>query len=694
MPVSSIMMPEARHIVAFSTFEKVMGCSRFHRLLISIMTILVVGVALLGLVACGTDGPTETPPATVDTLATNTPGQTAQTEPEPTSTPHKPTPPQGQVPATPPPGSEKDGTVPVEDDTHGLPVPPERDLYRLARELIPGLEGIQPVAAPPAPPLSVGHRQQFELVDLQHLERYSKEFVLRMVTPNAYWFVEEGANVDDMSIRESAEIFEDSTYPRITGVFGTEWKPGVDGDPRLFILNARLNLVGGYYSPADEYPREIRPVSNEIEAVYINVRYISPGTRIYDQVLAHELQHAIHWYADPTEETWFNEGLSELAVTLAGYEELSIREFLRAGPTSLTIWPAGDVGGAANYGAASLFAHYFTEHYGGRDDLRPLLSQQADGVEGVNDYLEYIGESRSFEDIFRDWGVANVLDEATGRYGYSELNVAVPVFRRLKPGDEQESSVPQYSTSYVRLRDVESEATLSFDGELSAILLPTEVGDGCWWSNAGDSIDSRLIASADLRQWSEPRLDFQVWYSIEEDWDYVYLEISTDQGATWQILETAHTSSSNPLSSAFGPGYTGSSDAWLQESISLQDWAGREVMLRFQYVTDAAINDHGLCVRNTALAGESGQPEPLEWVPEGFVWTNNAVRQAYNVQVIYEGQDGAGNRVDRMQLDASNKGEIVISPHSADGRIIVAVQAMAPSTRMPGSYSLGLESAE
>ena len=248
-----------------------------------------------------------------------------------------------------------------ETPSEGFPAPPDRDLYRLARELIPGLAEIQPRVAEPATTLAVGHKQAFELVDLDKLERYRSEFELKLVTPHAYWFVEEGVRLDQEDIEKSAEIFETSTYPLVTEVFGTEWTPGIDGDPHLYILNASLALVGGYYSPSDEYPKEIRPVSNEIEAVYINLRYISPGTEIYDQVLAHELQHAIHWNADPDEDTWLNEGLSELAVTLAGYDEQSVHMFRRAGPTSLTNWPSDDVGGGENYGAASLFVHYFTE---------------------------------------------------------------------------------------------------------------------------------------------------------------------------------------------------------------------------------------------------------------------------------------------------------------------------------------------
>ena len=309
-------------------------------------------------------------------------------------------------------------------------------------------------------------------------------------------------------------------------------------------------------------------MSNEIEAVYINVQYIEPGTDIYDQVLAHELQHAIHWNADPNEDTWVNEGLSELAVTLAGYREMSVEYFRRAGPTSLTIWPAAEVGGAENYGAASLFMLYLTGHYGGRENLRSLLSQPADGIEGIDAYLESIGVRPRFEDIFRDWAVANLLDEPSGKYGYGDLAIGFPVSRALRTGDQLSSTIPQYSTEYLKLEN-SAPSTLTFSGASTASLLPVDVGDGCWWSNSGDVIDSRLTAAADLRGLAAPALDYEVWYAIEEDWDYAYLEVSIDEGATWRILETAHTSSSNPIASAFGPGYTGNGNGWQSESVSL-----------------------------------------------------------------------------------------------------------------------------
>ena len=380
---------------------------------------------------------------------------------EPSATP-QPAPPrpstESDAVATPPP------PVAAPAPADSFPVPPERDLYRLARELIPGIGEVRRVEGAPAPTLAAGHRRSFELVDLHDMEKYRSEFELRLVTPNAYWFVEDGIKIDQENIVSSAAEFENTIYPSVTGAFGTEWKPGVDGDPRLYILNAALQGVGGYYNPEDEYPKEIRPASNEIEAVYINVSYLPLGTPEYARVLAHELQHAVHWNADPSEDSWVNEGLSELAVTIAGQPEYGQLVFQRSAPVSLIVWPAAIEDTGPNYGAASSFMHYLTEHYGGRADLRPLLSQQADGIDGVNAFLEAGGHGVRFEDVFRDWAVANLLDEDSGRYGHGRISIPSPVFRPLRKGEEQASSMTQYSNVYFRL------APLSRDGPAPLVL--------------------------------------------------------------------------------------------------------------------------------------------------------------------------------------------------------------------------------
>ena len=139
-----------------------------------------------------------------------------------------------------------------------------------------------------------------------------------------------------------------------------------------------------------------------------------------------------------------------------------------------------------------------------------------------------------------------------------------------------------------------------------------------------------------------------------------------------------------------GPGYTGSSDGWRDESVSLDEWAGQEIMARFQYITDAAIHDHGLCLRDLTVSVGDSAPA-AEWTARGFVWTNNLVRQSFIVQVIYEGSGDSPNRVLQMDVSHDNQGEMTLEPDTGARRIVAVVQSLAPSTRMPASYTMKLK---
>ena len=181
-----------------------------------------------------------------------------------------------------------------------FPVPPDRDLPALARQL--RWNGVEPDPQPArfADGLpEVGHTTNFWTLDYPRSRMVSKEFVLAAVSEHAYWWIEQGLNVDDADLQRSVSDIEAQIYPRVTAAFGAA--PGSDADPqRGHIINGRIPGVGGYVSGADPYPSSVQPFSNGVPAIYINAREIPLGSPEYLTVLAHELQHAIHWYADPS----------------------------------------------------------------------------------------------------------------------------------------------------------------------------------------------------------------------------------------------------------------------------------------------------------------------------------------------------------------------------------------------------------
>ncbi len=195
-----------------------------------------------------------------------------------------------------------------------IPPPPDRDYVALAQRL-----GSQKPSTPTPfhPQYVLGHRQTFWAMDLVGTQRFTLNAELLHISPHAYFYVEDGVEIPQEALAKAAADFEERILPSMILYAGQQWGSGVDGDTRLVILNARIPGVAGYYTGTDEFPRWVSPYSNQRTIVYMNVNAVSPGTEGYGAVLAHDLQHVIHGTADPDEESWVNEGLSEVAVKLA-----------------------------------------------------------------------------------------------------------------------------------------------------------------------------------------------------------------------------------------------------------------------------------------------------------------------------------------------------------------------------------------
>ena len=659
---------------------------------------LALLLALLGL-ACAADAPAIPPPAQSSL-------PTALPTPTPTPAPTKTAAPASTAPTpTPPPAVIPTAAMTAAD----FPQPPPRDLPALARQL--RWQGETPESRPrrfAGQPPAIGDTAEFWIADLWNLKILSQTFRLAVISDSAYWWVEDGLRINDDAMRQAADVAEGQVFPSIAAVFGPVLADGNASDsgppPRLHVINGDIPGVGGYVSGSDAFGREVVPYSNEVDAIYINVRDVSVSDEVYLDVLAHELQHVIHERADASEDSWLNEGLSELAVTEAGFPSFSLYRFLQRPDISLVNWPpelSGDSG--FSYGASSLFAHYLREHYAPGASLRDLLLEPADGIAGINAFLAAQGATAqsgapaTFHTVFADWIVANFLDWDNTRWGYDNLAPrAARIPGRLKPNDSPETvSLNQYGARYVRVAATSNPPEIHFTGTATAPLLPTELpGAACWWSNRGDSISATLSQSFALPHagpdGASPTLSFQYWRHIEEDWDYAYLQASTDGGATWDVLPADGTTDYNPMGNSYGHGFTGYSD-WQTIAVPLDAYAGRETILRFHYVTDDAIHAPGFCVRDLRIAGlTTGQNAgDTQWQPDGFVLVNNRVRQDWIVWLITDGEPPTATR---MSLNYDPSTDMLYGslkpPPGATGELTIAVSPAAPATTEPGQYRL------
>jgi hypothetical protein len=210
-----------------------------------------------------------------------------------------------------------------------------------------------------------------------------------------------------------------------------------------------------------------------------------------------------------------------------------------------------------------------------------------------------------------------------------------------------------------------------------------------WWSNRADESDSRLTRPFDLTGVDSATLNYWTWYFIEEGWDYAYLMVSTDGGATWTPLETPHTTTLDPHSNAYGPGYSGQSGDWVQETVDLTPYAGQEILVRFEYITDDAVTKPGLIIDDVSVP-EIGYAEDFEngdggWNSEGWLRTDNTLRQDFLVQLVQpRNPDGPVTRL--VGPGDALQGEWEITVGSEYGDAVIVVSGLAPVTTEPAVY--------
>ena len=141
---------------------------------------------------------------------------------------------------------------------------------------------------------------------------------------------------------------------------------------------------------------------------------------------------------------------------------------------------------------------------------------------------------------------------------------------------------------------------------------------------------------------------FWMWnnYVIEQDWDFGFVEVSTDGGTTWtekKVFDEAGTEVSTPDGYAdpngnlagFGDkkyGLTGDSGGWQHEYVDLGAYAGTTVQVRLRQATDAGFLERGWFADDFSLTagGATVWSDDVEgaddngWTLATGTWTNTS----------------------------------------------------------------------
>jgi hypothetical protein len=201
-----------------------------------------------------------------------------------------------------------------------------------------------------------------------------------------------------------------------------------------------------------------------------------------------------------------------------------------------------------------------------------------------------------------------------------------------------------------------------------------------------------LTRSFDLTSYSGPlSFNYWIWYDTEQGWDYGYVEASTD-GENWEILTTPSGTGTDPQGSNYGWGYTGYSGGkftpvWIFESLDISRFAGQNLLIRFDYITDSNVTGEGFLLDDLS-SPEIGYSEDFEttdtsWIVNGWARIQNVLPQTYKLALISEGDV---TDVQYITLNPDITADIPFTIGDGIDSVVLVVSATTRFTRQLAPY--------
>jgi hypothetical protein len=562
---------------------------------------------------------------------------------------------------------------------------------------------VAPAATPP-----VGTVRQWLGLDDAQGRLYRKDYTLRGVGTNIeVWVANDIAfpvgdcrsqiptstQITDAQVAHLVSEFDTNMYPKETSTFsrppdrdGTNALIGPDAngnggvytgggnktvtlvdnvrDDNYYTFPAAPTYIAGFFSSQfnELFDRNVmtidafdwlhRTTANPPDAPTADPCTSRPARpNLYEGVFSHEWQHLAHYYTDPFESTWVNEGLSDFAQTLTGYVNSTATVFEpRAdshiycfqgfgsvltpfnpnprdcgGPeNSLNLWGENNNPDAvlADYGNAYSMMLFLFDRYG--TDIISRLHNDGDlqGLASLDAALKGEGAPAIYR-VIHDFQSMVLLDKIVEPknsivLGVSKRNVSTPSLRSTvnlaNPDANDDPGAAPNGADYVALQGANGKVlrgrdlrSVSFTGAQTLPPLPLawtvvnndpdRPGNPVLWSGNANNTDASAVTSVSVPA-ADPTLRFLAKYGAEFGFDYGYVQVSADGGATYTTIPGDHTGEA-PL----GPGLNGTTTGFEQESYDLSAYAGKTVLIGIRYVSDGGVNEGGLLVDDITVGG-------------------------------------------------------------------------------------------
>lgn len=321
---------------------------------------------------------------------------------------------------------------------------------------------------------------------------------------------------------------------------------------------------------------------------------------------------------------------------------------------------AGQEGGGGAEGTDAIWSHSWFVNYarGGEKTwdgtmVGPYTIEPEDG--GVGVFAHEYGHQLGLPDLY---DTTYIGESSTGFYtlmssgswngkplGTQPANL--DIWSKMVLGWTPDLTTVSAGTSGIKDFFIHSDETYASFSKGFRVNLPqhpvtTEItkpfsGANEYWSTMGDDLNTAMTRTVDLTGATAPVLRFKTWYNIEYDYDYGYVEVSTDNGATFTKISGNITRDVDGLPSIDGTSGTNSTTnseepAWADGIFDLSAYAGKNIQLRFHYLTDGGLAYKGWAIDDITIDGTT----LADNADDSSAWTLSGFRQFAGTETLYK----------------------------------------------------------
>lgn len=153
-----------------------------------------------------------------------------------------------------------------------------------------------------------------------------------------------------------------------------------------------------------------------------------------------------------------------------------------------------------------------------------------------------------------------------------------------------------------------------------------------------------------------------IWYQTEDGWDGGNIQVSTDEGETWEVVIPEENYPDNSVVGLTGqPGFTGDSDGWQIYNFDLSNYAGEFINIRVRFASTNA-TDKGLFIDHFVLYGTALTTD----VDEDSPFTTATPKKA----ALHQNYPNPFNPKTAINFDLPEKQHIDLKIYDVSGKLV------------------------